>query len=222
MSELLSILQQHYTDYPAMEPQDAVKLLYQHFCGPGHLISDPEQALARLEDELARTAPDADTPLYQPVGNSLFRLNLAACKAMGLRAATLCRLFILTAQEFVPHPQQLPQALPLILQLDFDRHVAQEYLDSYLAQGCPMVSHSQTFRDAYSPAYRLVAEHYIRYLPVLCAIDRAMETEPRLRVAIDGPCTSGKTTLAAQLGALYDCNVFHMDDFFLRSEQRTP
>ena len=86
MNELLSILQQHHIDYPAMEPQDAVKLLYQHFCGPGHLISDPEQALARLEDELARTAPDADTPLYQPVGNSLFRLNLAACKAMGLEA----------------------------------------------------------------------------------------------------------------------------------------
>ena len=41
-------------------------------------------------------------------------------------------------------------------------------------------------------------------------------------VAIDGKCTSGKTTLAAQLAEVYDCNVFHMDDFFLRPEQRTP
>jgi len=40
-------------------------------------------------------------------------------------------------------------------------------------------------------------------------------------VAIDGKCTSGKTTLASQLAELYDCNVFHMDDFFLRPEQRT-
>jgi len=41
-------------------------------------------------------------------------------------------------------------------------------------------------------------------------------------VAIDGKCTSGKTTLSSKLAEIYDCNVFHMDDFFLRPEQRTP
>ena len=40
-------------------------------------------------------------------------------------------------------------------------------------------------------------------------------------VAIEGNCTAGKTTLAAALEKEYDCNVFHMDDFFLRPEQRT-
>ena len=41
-------------------------------------------------------------------------------------------------------------------------------------------------------------------------------------IAIDGNCAAGKTTLAVKLSDLYDCNVFHMDDFFLRPEQRTP
>ncbi len=41
-------------------------------------------------------------------------------------------------------------------------------------------------------------------------------------IAIDGKCTSGKTTLAARLAESFDCNVLHMDDFFLRPEQRTP
>ena len=40
-------------------------------------------------------------------------------------------------------------------------------------------------------------------------------------LAIDGPCCSGKTTYARQLAGQQDCNVFHMDDFFLRPEQRT-
>ena len=40
-------------------------------------------------------------------------------------------------------------------------------------------------------------------------------------VAIDGPCAAGKTTLAGKLQEKYDCNLFHMDDFFLRPEQRT-
>ena len=53
-------------------------------------------------------------------------------------------------------------------------------------------------------------------------IDALLEKKDSVLVAIDGPCTSGKTTLAARLAECYDCNIFHMDDFFLRPEQRTP
>ena len=53
-------------------------------------------------------------------------------------------------------------------------------------------------------------------------IDTLLEEKNFVIVAIDGKCTSGKTTLAGKLAELYDCNVFHMDDFFLRPEQRTP
>ena len=52
-------------------------------------------------------------------------------------------------------------------------------------------------------------------------IDHLLAQKDFVTVAIDGQCTSGKTTLAAQLADIYDCNVFHMDDFFLRPEQRT-
>lgn len=41
-------------------------------------------------------------------------------------------------------------------------------------------------------------------------------------VAIDGNCTAGKTTLSRLLEQEFDCNVFHMDDFFLQPHQRTP
>ena len=53
-------------------------------------------------------------------------------------------------------------------------------------------------------------------------IDELLTQKDMVIVAIDGKCTSGKTTLASQLAEIYDCNVFHMDDFFLRPEQRTP
>lgn len=53
-------------------------------------------------------------------------------------------------------------------------------------------------------------------------IDRLLREKDRVLVAIDGKCTAGKTTLAAQLAEQYHCNVLHMDDFFLRPEQRTP
>jgi len=53
-------------------------------------------------------------------------------------------------------------------------------------------------------------------------IDELLTQKDMVIVAIDGKCTSGKTTFASKLAELYDCNVFHMDDFFLRPEQRTP
>ena len=56
---------------------------------------------------------------------------------------------------------------------------------------------------------------------VMTQIDELLAQKDRVIVAIDGKCTSGKTTLAAKLAESYDCNVFHMDDFFLRPEQRT-
>ena len=57
---------------------------------------------------------------------------------------------------------------------------------------------------------------------LFCTIDQLLSEKGRLLVAIDGPCTAGKTTLSRILAEKYGCNVFHMDAFFLRPEQRTP
>lgn len=57
---------------------------------------------------------------------------------------------------------------------------------------------------------------------ILEKIDALLALQDRVLVAIDGPCTSGKTTLAGKLSEIYDCTVLHMDDFFLRPHQRTP
>ena len=43
----------------------------------------------------------------------------------------------------------------------------------------------------------------------------------KLLIAIDGRCAAGMTTLASILQEKLDCNVIHMDDFFLQPLQRT-
>ena len=53
-------------------------------------------------------------------------------------------------------------------------------------------------------------------------IDRLLSQESRVLVAFDGGSAAGKSTLAEYFRSLYDCNIIHMDDFFLRPEQRTP
>ena len=62
-----------------------------------------------------------------------------------------------------------------------------------------------------------------KMLTMVCSrIDELLQQTQTAVIAIDGNCTAGKTTLAGKLAEIYDCNVFHMDDFFLRPEQRTP
>ncbi len=53
-------------------------------------------------------------------------------------------------------------------------------------------------------------------------ITAAQETSTPCFVAIDGRCASGKTTIAQIIKEKTGCPIVHLDDFFLRPEQRTP
>ncbi|SHI80871.1 uridine kinase family protein [Lutispora thermophila] len=59
------------------------------------------------------------------------------------------------------------------------------------------------------------------YHKLLDIIDSLLAKNREITISIDGNSGSGKSTLAHHLSKIYHCNVFHMDDFFLRPEQRT-
>lgn len=204
-----------------MDVQDAVKFLYQYHMGPGHLIEDEALALARLEEEWATLSPSLEEPLFEEIGNGLCRLNLRACKGKQLSTRLIARLFVLTANAFVSDADALAQALELVYTLPFSQEIVADYLAQYRQKGCPAVHHSDRYRAACVPAYRVVSKYYVTMLPILSAIEQAMEQNSHVRVAIDGPCASGKSTLGQALADIYCCPLIHMDDFFLRPEQRT-
>lgn len=52
-------------------------------------------------------------------------------------------------------------------------------------------------------------------------IEELIKEKQFVVTAIDGRCAAGKTTLASRLQEKLSCPVVHMDDFFLRPEQRT-
>ena len=221
MENLAKLLKEHFDNHPEMEIRDAVKFLYQSRMGGGHLISDEGAAFARLEAEWSQTAASPSAPLTEPLGGGLCRLQLNACKGRGLSVKTVFRLFQLTAQQVVPDRSALERDLDLVYTLPFPRETAEQWLAQYRSEGCPVLGHSARYRAAYAPAYRLISQKLARLLPLLCAIDREMAREPSVRVAMDGPCASGKSTLGEELAQIYACPLLHMDDFFLRPEQRT-
>lgn len=237
------ILLEHRSRYPDMEIQDEVKLLYQREFGGGHMIADEAESLDRIKAEYRELAAGiggreaeedsrrARGQERESIGDGLYRVSLGLL-AKGLSPETLNRMFVKTAREVRGNQARFTGILKEWLSSLHETgpkeryREAAEYLAGYEALGCPMVSHSSHYRSAYHPAYRIVAERYVKVLDICCDIDRKLgekeEREAAVLVAIDGCSAGGKTTAAETLAGLYDANLFHLDDFFLRPEQRIP
>ena len=105
-------------------------------------------------------------------------------------------------------------------QLPFGLDELEKALAAWRAADYPAISHSEEFRGGYRPAYRVISEDYIPFLPLFSRIDQ-MKNEGRVVLAIEGGSASGKSTLGELLQSVYGCTLFHTDDFFLQKHQRT-
>lgn len=156
-----AVLLSHFARYPEMTPQDAVKLVYQSAFGPGHLLADADRAKAFLHREWQET-PAWEGAVYEPIGNGYARLHLGAAKATGVEEDAVFQDFLRAASGQTPGKEAFEQGLSLLEGLTaqgetpFSKAALSDYLREYRAAGCPMVSHSQTYRDCYHPAYRVV------------------------------------------------------------------
>ncbi len=221
-------LLRHVARYPLMQPQDAVKLLYQSEFGSGHMVADPAENLQRLRQECPTTGQDESAPLFEEIGGGFCRINLRVSGAEEAVVAAIHRMFIAGANNPCGSMQGFEQKLELLRELaemerlPFSLASLESYLESYRRQGMPAVSHSHEYHQAYSPAYRVVPSVYRTGFALICGVEQLLAQKQRVTLALDGLCGSGKTTLAAQLAALYDCNIIEMDDFFLPPEKRTP
>lgn len=160
MDDLRVTLSDHAKRYPLMEPTDVVKLIYQNeFCG-GHLITDPEAVMRHLHREYAATEHDPSCPLLENIGNGIFRVNLAALAED--QVEKLGRAFIRSAYAHKGERNRFLEKLELLRVLcvecvfSFDVTALDDYLSAYEKAGYPMVSHSEAYRTAYHPAYRIV------------------------------------------------------------------
>lgn len=62
---------------------------------------------------------------------------------------------------------------------------------------------------------------FSEYKDVFEVIKNLLKDNQKLVIAIDGRCGGGKSSLGAMLTEKFDCNLFHMDDFFLPFEMKT-
>lgn len=160
MKKLERILRRHARQYPEMAPCDAVKLIYQNEFGGGHLIRDEDSVRAYLRREYAGVEKDPALHRYEDIGNDLVRVHLAALAEGELeeladafiRSAAVCRG---TLPRFLEKLEVLRRLTDEGV-FGFDGEDLDAYLLEYARAGYPMVSHSDRYRRAYRPAYRII------------------------------------------------------------------
>ncbi len=190
---------------------------------PGYEPDELPTALIRREAAACRRR---NGPAVEPLDGAYCRVHLDYLKE-GLDSGTLAGLFALSAEPGRTDTALLEEKLSVMLELaeqgllPFPAVEAADAADRWRQAGFPPCHHSDAFRQAYAPAYRLMKREYAHYLPLFARVDRMMREKDRVILAIEGGSASGKTTLGELIGRVYGCPVFHMDDFFLRPEQRT-
>ena len=159
------LLGRHLARYPRMELADIYKLLHQAALGSGHAVSDVAAAREALLREATALGPGPDEPLADPISpdGRIARVHLRPYVAAGDDLDQLARAFVETAQKFQGSPEKLAKFCGCLGDLadasgiPFTRQQVSTFFDAIVAQGYQVIRHSQRFRDAYRPAYRVVA-----------------------------------------------------------------
>lgn len=155
--------------YPESTLQDVYKSFYQDRFGPGHMITDTASVRQYLLNELAEN-DITSTVHFEPTGSEgrFVRVYLSAVADSLITAEQLLDAFVQSANA-VQEPQTewasdwedivgVIRKYDLIVK-DFE---ALQPLLSEAAQNHQAVHHSQAYREAYHPHYRIVEREVLK------------------------------------------------------------
>ncbi len=158
-------VREHSARYPQMLPQDYGKLAYQSEFGPAHLVTDESEVLQSLLAEWRTVSGPAVPCNPEPIGNGFCRFHMTVATLPEIAAPVLARLFMESAQERTGTLEGLLSRLAVLGRMPVPGMGA--WLIAYRQRGCPPVHHSEAFRKAYSPHYRVFRESLARRIPAL-------------------------------------------------------
>ncbi|MCD4847148.1 MAG: hypothetical protein K8R76_03040 [Candidatus Aegiribacteria sp.] len=160
------IMRNQLDRYPLMTGSDIYKLLFQAAMGSSHAATDIESARTLLKTELMNpeSGPvESLKDVISPCGR-IARINLRPYAKEKLNPEILLSAFIRTGREFAGSKDTLELYCSWFIQMkntnllpDKFRNIDTLFKDM-VSSGYPAVHHSAIYRNAYSPAYRVIAK----------------------------------------------------------------
>ena len=159
----IRIIKMHIERHPQAQPRDVYKLIFQGVYGVGHIIS--VKAMEYLREEAGRISIEEypERPLIEPVSpdGSMVRINLRPFMRRNLSLDSLFR--VMTASADTKGDDGMFLRLWSIFvnlvetsEIDMDLEKIREIQDSIELKGIKPLHHSESYRQAYYPAYRVV------------------------------------------------------------------
>jgi hypothetical protein len=153
-----------------MQVEDAYKLVHQASLGSEHAVSDVARAREWLTHELAHLGEGPAEPILDPISadDRILRVHLRPYVANGGDPVRLLDAFVRTANDFQGSTDQLRiywacvERMASAGHLPFSQALVREYAVRMEALNYPAVHHSDAYRAAYRPAYRVIARDFLK------------------------------------------------------------
>jgi hypothetical protein len=164
------ILTDHLARYPLMQVEDAYKLVHQASLGSEHAVSDVARAREWLTHELAHLGEGPVEPVLDPISadGRILRVHLRPYVANGGDPARLLDAFVRTANGLQGSTDQLlicwasVEQMAAAGRLPLSQALVREYAVRMARLNYPAVHHSDAYRAAYRPAYRVIARDFLQ------------------------------------------------------------
>lgn len=160
-----SLIADHISRYSEMGVKDLYKLVYQGTLGPSHLGTDLSIIKEYLDIELERIEADSSTELIEKISPSgdYVRINLKRFKAKSGNVDILSKAIMLSSRNVKGDLNMMKERWNMICEM-IGEHELQFFLmdeikrftESVKSNNFPAIHHSEEYRKAYSPAYRVL------------------------------------------------------------------
>ena len=167
-------LRQHLEKHPQATEEDIVKFVFQGMLGVGHLVSSHQKNLEFIVREMDCIEADENEPLIEPLSSFWVRMNLRAAKAREMPPEEIETLVYVSAQ-YRPVSFTRQNVYNFCMKLDgIDRERMEKAAEKVL-DGDWLPSHSEPYREAYHPAYRVVRNDYRKISKGIQVYDHQMQ-----------------------------------------------
>jgi hypothetical protein len=163
------LIEEHFMQRPLMRATDVYKLLYQGVFGVGHIMG--EEAWKRLQEEAGRIDPEDHIwePLIEGISadGSMVRVNLRPFLRRGLSLDSLFKAMKETAalegvaEDFLRGWRAFNELVEAGI-IAVDKGELERLNRELDEDGIRPRHHSEAYRDAYYPAYRVVRRDKVK------------------------------------------------------------